>query len=642
MKKGSPHGLRETILKPEFFISWIYKKNEMDLKGSFSITRVNYDPFTKGRILKVIKPSEAQQEILLACFLGEDLASLSFNESISLVMKGCLNEVYLKNSILKLTEKHDSLRMIFSSDGKHGVILERMKVDFNDSDFSRINESDQEKELEKLKIREVSTVFLLNEGPLIRFRLVKLTQNYHQLIIVAHHVICDGWSFGLILEDIANFYNAQVNNVYPEDDGIQFCEYVDFFNSEIGKKINKQAENYWIEKYKDDIPKLNLPTLNKISKIRTYKGKRLDFYLKEDLLAGVKTISVASKSTIIHTLKSLFEIFIYKISGQNDFVVGLPTAGQNLVGFDKVVGHCVNLLPIRVKLNEWNSIIDFIQQRKSEMLDDLEHQNVTFGRLLQKLKIEREEGRIPLVPIVFNSDVGMDSMVNFEGIQSHVISTPKLYENFELAVNILQQGERFIMEWSFNTDLFDEPLIRYWMKIFEWITLTASNSSGMIIENILNENLDFLNSINEFNQTIFPLKAKETYLEHFLDFAKTNPKAPAIIFHNEIWSFSKLEKFSKNISLALKERKLKENSVVALYMERTPLYLAALIGVSRSRFAYLPIDSSLPIERVKYIIKDSGSALVISQFELGNSLQSETPTVNIEELVEKGSYNHFK
>ncbi|MGY6520979.1 MAG: non-ribosomal peptide synthetase [Mongoliitalea sp.] len=610
----------------------------------YKLTEVTYNPFSKGIIERVFLPTEAQKEILLSCYLGGDEANLSYNESISLDLKGAVDVSVLKTSIQSLVEKFDSLRMIFTHDGSHGLILKEPNIEFQEIDYSNLDEFEKQLAVQQVSTAEALEPFNLTDGPLVRFRLLKLSENWYQLMVVAHHVVCDGWSYGLMLEELAKYYNNP-GPTYQNfgNKSIQFADYANYLSSDEGISISKHAENYWLQKFQDSPPKLNLPTIRERTKFRTFKGKRLDFELNEDVVDSIKRLSFASKSSLVHTIKSLFEILIHKISGQHDFVIGFPAAGQNLLGFENVVGHCVNLLPTRVKIQDTISVLDFIKQRKFEVLDDLEFQNLTFGTLLYQLKIEREGGRIPLVPVVFNVDLGMDDLVSFDGLESFVLSNPRLYENFEIFFNVTQRDKSLVLEWSYNTQLFDDELITYWMHTLEWIIQMVSVSPEMHIEKVLCQSKDFSDSLLRINNTDLLLQGKGSFLEHFLRQVANDPEATAVIVREESYTYRKLDELSRIISQNIQALKLPKGAIVALYLNREVELIAALLGISRSGLTYLPIDPSMPKDRIDYILADAQVALVLTHHDLKHNVGDTFQVQLINELLDSSRYSeHFE
>ncbi|MCB0811431.1 MAG: hypothetical protein KDB96_19300, partial [Flavobacteriales bacterium] len=171
-------------------------------------------------------------------------------------------------------------------------------------------------------------------------------------------------------------------------------------------------------------------------------------------------------SSFVTTLLTAFELFLYQLTGDADLVVGLPAAGQSDMDMKHLVGHCVNLLPLRSRIDEDRPFVEHLKARRGAVLDAYDHQRYTFGTLLRDLRVSRMPGRIPLVPVVFNVDMNMDDGVAFNGLSHRFISNPRAYENFELFLNVTGNEEGLTLEWSYNTDLFSENTISRWAKEF--------------------------------------------------------------------------------------------------------------------------------------------------------------------------------
>jgi non-ribosomal peptide synthetase component F len=220
-----------------------------------------------------------------------------------------------------------------------------------------------------------------------------------------------------------------------------------------------------------------------------------------------------------------FEIFLHKITGQEDIVYGLPAAGQAATGNLTLVGHCVNLLPLRTKIQAELNFQQYLAKRKSELLDDYEHQQFTFGNLIKILGIPRDPSRIPLVPIMFNVDLGMDDPIRFEGLQHRLISNPRKFETFEIFLNLSSSANTLVFEWSYNTDLFSPASIHYWMEGFTDIIRQAVDSREEPISSWTFNAGHMAEKLREWNNTEIELPVQHSFLEIFWENAKKNPHA---------------------------------------------------------------------------------------------------------------------
>ena len=217
---------------------------------------------------------------------------------------------------------------------------------------------------------------------------------------------------------------------------------------------NKETEHYWIDQFIGSSHLLDIPTDFPRPALRTYKSHREDLILNGALANEVKKLAKSTGSSFVTTLLAAFEVFLKQVTGQEEIIVGLPSAGQPATDNYRLVGHCVNLLALRSYPKSNISFKTYLKQRRSEVLDAYEHQLYTFGSLLKKLHIARDASRLPLVPVMFNIDMGLDDDVEFHQLHHKLISNPRDYENFEIFLNIAGHEESPILEWSYNTQLF--------------------------------------------------------------------------------------------------------------------------------------------------------------------------------------------
>ncbi len=183
----------------------------------------------------------------------------------------------------------------------------------------------------------------------------------------------------------------------------------------------KKMEQYWTGKFRQSVPVLDIPTDFPRPEERTYKSHRLDFPLESELVAGIKKMGARYGCSLVTTLMAAFEVFLHRLTDQQEIVLGIPAAGQSLAGLYGLVGHCVNLLPMRSRPEGIILFAEYLKQRKPQILGDYEHQQITFGSLLQKLNIPRDRSRVPLVPVI--SMLNSDSMkeLNFQGLKYEMV-----------------------------------------------------------------------------------------------------------------------------------------------------------------------------------------------------------------------------
>lgn len=348
------------------------------VETNFTFTAVDFDPFAGKEIQKVAITNESQKEIWLSCILGGKEASLAYNESLSLEFEGIFDFLSFDKAVQDLIIRHEALRATISGNGENLIIYNSIPFTVDFIDISTAGTEEQKAILHSFLKQEMNNPFDLTEGPLLRISVHKLNEQKHYFTLVIHHIVGDGWSLGIILEDLGKLYSAHVKNeTIHLPTAPQISEYA-------VEQINYQksaehiaVQKYWLDKYQGDVPVLNLQTDNSRPASRSYKGDRLDFILDKETVAHIKNVGAKSGCSLVSTLISAFEIFLFHKTGQHDIIVGIPSAGQSATGNYGLVGHCVNLLPLRSTINPDLSFTEYLKVNKSEILDAYDHQLFT-------------------------------------------------------------------------------------------------------------------------------------------------------------------------------------------------------------------------------------------------------------------------
>ena len=371
------------------------------------LTPVDFDPFAYAELQFTAPSTEAQKEIWASVQMWTDV-SCAFNESVSLRLRGSLQAEDLQGAIHDVIQRHEALRTTFSPDGTTLCIASSLSIEIPFIDLSTIDSEQCEEKLAELLQNEVTQPFDLEHGPLLRVHIVKLQALEHLLIFTAHHIICDGWSMNVLMHDLGTLYSARVQGVEVElEEAARFSDYALLQEQLVEDEQTNSAESYWLEQFADTIPILDLPVDHPRPALRSYNATRLDYALGSNLVADLKRVGARSGCTFFTTLLATFEAFLYRLSDQEDLIIGIPAAGQSVVGQDSLVGHCVNLLPLRSRVDAKQRFSDFLKALRKPVLDAYDYQQYTFGSLLKKLPLVRDPGRIPLVSVMFNVDQGI-------------------------------------------------------------------------------------------------------------------------------------------------------------------------------------------------------------------------------------------
>ena len=576
-------------------------------------TPVEFDPFGGPEMIRVVPATEPQLEIWVSCLLGAEDANRSYNESVSLRLTGILDQAALESALRDLIQRHEALRSAFSADGKQICIYKDWPLDLVFRDLSQKDTESQQEFIEDFSREDAEIPFDLVKGPLFRISLFRLGEKSHFLKFTAHHIICDGWSLGILLQDLGKLYSAYAKREKPQlTEAIPFSQYAMEYWEFSGSEAYKKIEQYWIDQYRENVPVVDLPTDFLRPALRTYKSCRDDYPLDPLLVAAIKKTGIQAGCSFVTSLFAAFEVFLQRLTGQHDIIVGLPAAGQSVSGHYGLVGHCVHLLPLRSSFSGSSSFTEYLKQRKTKMLDDFENQQFTLGSLLKKLNMTRDPSRIPLVPVVFNVDMGLDDGVAFYGLEYRLLYNPREYENFEIFLNVSGSEQALMMEWSYNTQLFSRDSIRRMMLEFESLLRTIVANKHEKIKDFPHWEEDELKArLKAWNDTFSDYPREKSLQDLIRDVAGQFPSKTAIRFGDKELSYGKLEDYSNRFASVLIHHGVVPGDIVGLATTRSVEMLVSMLAILKAGAAYLPIDPEYPAQRIEFMLQDSGARFLL-------------------------------
>lgn len=587
---------------------------------------VDFNPFE--HLIIRVPSTEAQREIFTSVSLGNNEASCAYNESVTLTFQKGIDIQKLSESFQYLSANHDSLRITFTSNGEelliHPYLLIPVKI------VSNIDPS-------VFAIEETRTPFDLINGPLFRAVIIE-NNNSVSLIVTGHHIICDGWSLSLLLKDLGAIYTSLANGTLPvKENRTSFAEYATREEQYKNSFTRNATEEFWIDQYKE-IPAIDVPIDKNRPPVRTFNAERIDVAVPSATVQALREYSKKSGCSFVTVMLSSFEIFLYKITGQKTVVTGLPAAGQNAEGMYDLTGHCVNLLPLRADIDPELTFSEFASLRKSYLFDAFDNQQFTFGTLLQKLNIHRDPSRIPLVPVVFNVDIGFTDGFNFNGLPFSFNTNPRAYENFEIFLNASGKGDELILECTYNTDLFSKEVMHDRMLQLIRIMETAASTPSLKLKNfsiVTDKDLAVIENINSTASEI----TGPSFIHSLIDLtAEKFPDQEALHCLGESLTYSEIKILSDKVASALIHKGVKAGDHISVCLNRSVTLPVILLGIMKAGGVYVPLDPSFPASRISFMHEDSESVFLITTEELTERI-SEKPVefITDSELL---SYEH--
>ncbi|NII54937.1 non-ribosomal peptide synthetase [Luteibacter sp. SG786] len=575
-------------------------------------TAVDYDPFAGAPLARLVPTTAAQREVWLASRL-EPEASLAYNEAVSLNLKGLLDVPALEWALQSIVDRHEALRATFGGNGESLFVAEHTTLPIAFHDLSLLAPFESDARIQAALSRIVTTPFDLENGPLVRAELFRLAADRHLLTIVAHHIVCDGWSFGVIVRDLAALYAQRTGKGDGPAPAGAFSNFALAEAAHAGSETAREDEKYWLDRFAGEVPVLDLPVDRSRPRRRSFASRREDRMLDPTEVAAIKRLGASHGASLYATLLAAFAVLLRRIAGQDDVVIGIPTAGQAAEGLHTLVGHAVNVLPLRARIDDTASFAEVLGTVRNDLLDAFEHQRYTLGSLLARLSLARDPSRLPLVAVLFNLDAQLDeSTVTFPGLRFDVEAVPREYENFELFVNAVQVDGGLRLECQYNADLFEGGTIQGWLDAYATLLRQAALDPGEaavalpVVSDAVYRELAALQPA----PTPFPeLRLAHEFFEQQVDRA---PERAAVRHADRSLSYAALESRANRIANALRERGIGHGALVGLSLTRGIDMVAAVLGVLKSGAGYVPLDPAFPADRLAFMAADAAlSALVV-------------------------------
>lgn len=585
------------------------------LDAETALTVVDYDPFACGELERVVVSTEPQREIWLADRLGRE-ASLSFNLSVSLRLTGPLDKGALARALQSLVDRHDSLRANFDPGGERLCIRKPGPFVMSECDLSGLDGEARRRALSDRVRRTVETPFDVSRDMLFRAELVRLSEREHQLLLSAHHAICDGWSWWIIARELGALYGWHAGLPAPVLQPAEaFGDYAMKLACTPDLKQLEEDEAYWLSRFSGDVPVLDLPTDRPRPAYRSFTSARVDHELDAELAAGLRLLGARSGASLFATLLAGFSNVLGRLAGQGSVVIGIPAAGQAAAGHVALVGHCVNTLPLRFDLDPARSFADELEAAQAVLFDALEHQRCTFGTLLKKLPIRRDPSRMPLISVLFNIDQAADGEKDaFPGLELEFFDNPRSYDAFELFVNAAQiRGGGLRLECQYNTDLFDESTVRRWLAAYETLLRAAVAAPGTECGRLPLVGDVALEELRALQPPPVPYDRECRMHELFERQCDRTPERIAVRAGGEELTYAGLEARANRIAHLLRAHGVRRGMLVGLMVDRDADMPAALLGILKSGAGYVPLDPAFPEERLAYMASDAGLVALVTQ-----------------------------
>ncbi|MDY7094186.1 MAG: non-ribosomal peptide synthase/polyketide synthase [Acidobacteriota bacterium] len=621
-------------------VEGLARQAERAQREGMGIARPPLEPVSRDGDLPL---SFAQQRLWFIHQLEPD--EVIYNMPLPLRVGGPLDVGALHRSLARIVARHESLRTTFPVvDGKPLQQVEAprpMAVPL--VDLSGLDEAHREATGRELAWTEASRPFDLAHGPLLRGQLVRLTADDHLALFSTHHVVSDGWSLGVLMQEVSVFYRAETDGVTPElpELLVQYPDYAVWQRSWLQGEVLEAEIDYWRQRLAGAPPVLDLPT----DRPRPREGAMLaateEILLPAELSEQLKALGRGSNATLFMVLLAAFQSLLARYSGQNDVSIGTPVAGRTEMEVEHLIGFFVNTLVMRTVIPGDESFDDLVERVRDISLEAHAHQEVPFEKLVEELAPQRDLQHSPLFQVLFSVENNPRQDLDLEGLTLSPLDADGSMAKFDLTLAFTEGEDGLAGGLEYNTDIFDastaERAVRHLRTLLEAAVaepgrpvlelplMTAEEASQ------LTEEWGWGGALETTEDTLHGLVAAS---------ARRAPEALAVRYGKEEHSYQTLMQRSGAVAARLAELGAAPGQRVAVCLERGPWLVPAILGVLRTGAAYVPVDPAYPAERRQLMMDDSGCRLVVTEETLAeqvlgkNGEGAERQAVLLEELGE--------
>ncbi|MFP3373162.1 amino acid adenylation domain-containing protein [Pseudomonas sp. SIMBA_068] len=564
--------------------------------------------------------SYAQQRLWILSQLGE--VSSAYNLSSVLRFKGHLDIQALQRSFETLIERHETLRTTFQLEGDRAVQVIHPRIPFELA--IEVVEQADDNHLRQRVEAEAHLPFDLQQGPLLRVHLLRLAADEHVLVLTLHHIVSDGWSMPVMVNELVQLYHGHSQGQALELPAlpVQYADYATWQRNwmEAGEQEKQLA--YWTAQLGDEQPVLELPVDRPRPAVSSYQGARVTVALDNGLAAALKQLAQQQGVTPFMLLLASFQALLHRYSGQPDIRVGVPVANRNRVETERLIGFFVNTQVLRAEFDLTMTFSQLLQQVKQCALDAQAHQDLPFEQLVEALQVERNLGHSPLFQVMYNHQAkAKGERYSLHGLEMEELAWDSHTAKFDLTLDTFEHEQGIGAALTYATDLFDattiEGMARHWLNLLQGI---VRDPGQRVVDLPMMAEHERMQVIHDWNRTHTSFPGERTLHQLIEAQVQRSPDAIALSCGGQTLSYGELNRRANRLAHRLRESGVGPDVLVGLAVERSLEMVVGLLGILKAGGAYVPLDPESPQDRLAYLFEDSGIALLLTQTHLRAAL----------------------
>nr|WP_042194612.1 non-ribosomal peptide synthetase [Kibdelosporangium sp. MJ126-NF4]CEL21436.1 FIG01294969: hypothetical protein [Kibdelosporangium sp. MJ126-NF4]CTQ95997.1 FIG01294969: hypothetical protein [Kibdelosporangium sp. MJ126-NF4] len=502
-------------------------------------------------------------------------------------LRGELDMDRLNRALTGLVERHESLRTTFQAETQ--VIHPPMAIE------APVIEVASE-DLDRVLAVESRKPFDLGAGPLFRVSVLRMSDEDHVLVLSLHHIITDGWSTGVLAQDLSALYNGSPLDEVP----VQYADFAAWQRDRLSEPVLSGQLDYW-RRTLDAIEPLELPTDRPRPPVFTSAGAMTEFVVPAEVAVLLREIARSKDCTLFMALVAACQALLARYSGQRDITIGTVASGRERAELDQVVGFFVNTLVLRSTVDMTVEFDELLGSVRDTVLNAFANQEVPFERVVDAVQPVRDTSRNPLFDVMILLQNTPDSLPRLDGLTVEEVTVPVVSAACDLTFEFEERDGELLGAVEYNTDLFDPETIK---RMVGHLNELLAGLTGQ------RRSAELLVADDRIPTTALPV-ADATYPELFESQVVRTPDRTALVFQDEVYTFAELNARANRLAHWLIAQGAGPEQVVALALPRTPDMIVAILAVFKAGAVYLPLDPALPAERRDFIGADVDPLLIL-------------------------------
>uniref|UniRef100_UPI00130EE348 non-ribosomal peptide synthetase n=1 Tax=Pseudomonas fluorescens TaxID=294 RepID=UPI00130EE348 len=568
--------------------------------------------------------SHAQQRMWFLWQL--DRHSGAYNLPSAVRLTGKLDVVALEQAFHSLVARHESLRTVFvqgaddqllQAPAAHGLTLAQ-------EDLRGLDEAAREARVRQLAEEEAQRPFDLGSGPLLRVSLLLLGEREHVLLLTLHHIVSDGWSMNVLIDEFSRCYAAFEQGHEPSLPAlpIQYGDYALWQRKWLEAGEQERQLDYWRAQLGDEHPLLELSTDMPRPAVSSQRGLRHEFGIDAELAEQVRAVARKHNVTVFMVLLAAFNVLLSRYSGQSDLRVGVPIANRNRAEVEGLIGFFVNTQVLRTRIDEREPVAHLLAAVKETVSGAQAHQELPFEQLVGALDIDRSRSHNPLFQVMYNHlpDVAdVEVMRVGSGLELRPLEASSRSTPFDLTLTTFERGGKLHATLTYACELFEPATVarmaRHWLRLLGAMVASVDQPVGLLA--LLDEH-EHRQQLQLGGTGAVPLAGSACEL--FEAQARRSPEALALVHAGQSLSLGELEARANGLALRLTELGVGPDVCVGLAAHRSLDMVIGLLAIWKAGGAYVPLDPEFPAQRLAYMIEDSRIGVLLTQQALLDSL----------------------